>query len=183
MNAIDARFPLIANDTKFAARSSNPIDRRLDFSAYFLATIQTLEAKGMSYSQIKEICLEIVYDYVAPKNKVQRWLKTIPPKVVGLAIARIFLKRFNKKLSVKGDPEGFRAEILTDKAQTLNLGYGVNILECGICKLFQKHDAAKYSSILCEVDKITSGMAGLELIRTGTIALGADKCDFRWKRI
>jgi hypothetical protein len=30
----------------------------------------------------------------------------------------------------------------------------------------------QFTSILCEVDKITSGFAGLELIRTGTIAGG-----------
>jgi len=30
---------------------------------------------------------------------------------------------------------------------------------------------------------LTSNMAGLILIRTGTIANGAEKCDFRYKRI
>ncbi|MBL7784508.1 MAG: L-2-amino-thiazoline-4-carboxylic acid hydrolase, partial [Chitinophagales bacterium] len=44
-----------------------------------------------------------------------------------------------------------------------------------MCKLFQKHDYSKYASILCEVDEITSGLAGLQLIRTGTIANGAKK--------
>ncbi|MFI5156145.1 MAG: L-2-amino-thiazoline-4-carboxylic acid hydrolase [Chitinophagales bacterium] len=44
-------------------------------------------------------------------------------------------------------------------------------------------DSKKYASILCEVDKVTSGLAGLDLIRTGTIALGAKKCDFRFKKI
>ena len=73
--------------------------------------------------------------------------------------------------------------MITDKKDTYDLGYGIDILECGICKLFQKHDAAKYASILCEVDKVTSGLAGLELIRTGTIALGATKCDFRFRKI
>ena len=40
-------------------------------------------------------------------------------------------------------------------------------------------------SILCEVDEITSALAGLKLVRTGTIANGAKKCDFRFikKRI
>jgi hypothetical protein len=41
----------------------------------------------------------------------------------------------------------------------------------------------KYASILCEVDELTSNMAGLQLIRTGTIALGAKKCNFRYKKI
>ena len=59
----------------------------------------------------------------------------------------------------------------------------LTFIECGICKLFQKHNAGKYASILCEVDKVTSNLAGLELIRNSTIAYGAEKCDFRFKKI
>jgi hypothetical protein len=33
------------------------------------------------------------------------------------------------------------------------------------------------------VDEITSSLAGLKLIRTGTIALGAKKCDFRYQKL
>jgi hypothetical protein len=178
----DKRFAVLFKDVQFAAKSSNPVDRRLDFSAYFLALIQTLESKGQSYEQIRSICLEITYDYVWPKNALQKWLKQLPPKLIGSKIGGVFLKAFNKKVSVKGNPDGFRAVILTDKAATYNFGYGVDILECGICKLFQKHNARKYAAILCEVDKVTSSLAGLELIRNGTIANGADKCDFRFKR-
>lgn len=179
---VEERFAELSKDTKFAAKSTNPIDRRLDFSAYFLALIKVLENKGLSYEQIRAICIEITIDFVSPKNFIQKWLKQLPPKLVGLKIARGFLNTLNKKVSVKGNPDGFRAVILTDKRETYDLGYGVDILECGICQLFQKHQANKYASILCEVDKVTSGLAGLELIRKGTIANGAEKCDFRFKK-
>ena len=109
-------------------------------------------------------------------------VKTITVKLIGLKITKLLLNIFSKKVSVKGHQDGFRAVILTDKNQTYGLGYGIDILECGICKLFQKHDAGKYASILCEVDKVTSGLARLELIRTGTIANGAAKCNFRFKK-
>jgi len=179
---VEQRFVRLSEDTKFAATSSNPIDRRLDFTAYFLALIKVLENNGLSYEQIRAICLEITIDYVSPKNRMQKWLKRLPPKLVGWDLARGLLNKFNKKVSVKGNPDGFRAVILTDKSETYGLGYGVDILECGICKLFQKHQAGKYTSILCEVDKVTSALAGLELIRNGTIANGADKCDFRFRK-
>ena len=72
---VEERFALLSEDTKFAATSSNPIDRRLDFTACFLALIKVLENKGLSYDRIKEICLEITIDYVSPKNLGQKWLK------------------------------------------------------------------------------------------------------------
>ena len=178
----DFHYKLISADTSFAAKSSNPIDKRLDFSTYFLALIKTLDEKGEKFETTRKICLEIVIEYVRPKNKLQQLLKKLPVKLINTKLSEYFLNAFNRKVSRNSNPEGFIANIITDKKETLGLGYGVDILECGICKLFSKHNYQKYSSILCEVDHITSDLAGLKLVRNGTIALGAKKCDFRWDR-
>ena len=183
LNEIGERYKVLSADTRFASTSSNPIDKRLDFSAYFLALIQTLENRNHSYEEIKSICMEVTIDYVSPRNGLQKWLKRLPAKFIGSPMAKPFLKILHNKIVNKGNPDGFRAGIITDKKETYNLGYGIDIFECGICKLFQKHNAGKYASILCEVDKVTSNLAGLELIRNSTIAYGAEKCDFRFKKI
>ncbi len=178
---VDHQFEIISVDTHFAATSRNPIDKRLDFSSYFLSLIRVLDLQGLPFDSIRKICLEIVTEYVRPKNKIHIVLKRLPPKLIHTRLASVFLKAFNKRVSTNSNPQGFVANIITDKQETYGLGYGVDILECGICKLFKKHNYGKYASILCEVDEITSGIAGLKLIRTGTIALGAKKCDFRFK--
>jgi hypothetical protein len=179
---VDAHYKIISVDTSFAARSANPIDKRLDFSAYFLALIKTLDEQGEKFETTRKICLEIVIEYVRPKNKLQLLLKKLPAILINTRLATFFLKAFNKRVSRNSNSDGFIANIITDKKETLGLGYGVDIIECGICKLFNKHNYQKYSSILCEVDNITSALAGLKLVRNGTIALGAKKCDFRWER-
>jgi hypothetical protein len=178
----DIHYKIISADTSFAAKSKNPIDKRLDFSAYFLALIKTLDEQGEKFETTRKICLDIVTEYVRPKNKLQQLLKKLPAKLINTRLAGYFLKVFNKRVSRNSNPDGFIANIITDKKETLGLGYGVDILECGICKLFKKHNYQNYSSILCEVDHITSDLAGLKLVRNGTIALGAKKCDFRWER-
>jgi L-2-amino-thiazoline-4-carboxylic acid hydrolase len=180
---VDERFKVLSVDTRFASKSSNPLDKRLDFAAYFLALIQILENRNLSYNEIKSICLEVTYDYVSPKNSLQKWLKRLPANFIGLRITKPLLGLLHNKVVNKGNEAGFRAEIITDKTQTYNFGYGFDIFECGICKLFQKHNAGKYAAILCEVDKVTSNLAGLELIRNSTIAYGAKKCDFRFRKI
>jgi L-2-amino-thiazoline-4-carboxylic acid hydrolase len=182
IDKVDAHYKIISVDTAFAASSKNPIDKRLDFCAYFLALIKKLDEQGESFETTRKICLEIVTEYVKPKNKFQQLLKKLPAKLVNTWLAIYFLKKFNKRVSKNSNPDGFIAKILTDKKETLGLGYGVDILECGICKLFNKHNYQKYSSILCEVDALTSDLAGLKLVRNSTIALGAKKCDFRWER-
>ncbi len=182
IDKVDTHYKIISVDTAFAASSNNPIDKRLDFCAYFLALIKTLDEQGEKFETTRKICLEIVIEYVRPKNKLQQWVKKLPVKLINTRLAMPFLKVFNKRVSKNSNPDGFIANIITDKKETFGLGYGVDILECGICKLFNKHNYQKYSSILCEVDNITSDLAGLKLVRNGTIALGAKKCDFRWER-
>ncbi|HEX8528424.1 MAG TPA: L-2-amino-thiazoline-4-carboxylic acid hydrolase [Cytophagales bacterium] len=180
--AVEAHYARIAEDTRFAAASPNPIDRRLDFSAYFLALILTLDERGEPYQAIRTLCLQIVGEYVRPKNRVQALLKRLPARLIGTWPGTVLLKAFAAKVSRRAHPDGFVARVFTDKAETLGLGYGFDILECGICKLFHKHRYARYAAILCEVDEVTSGLAGLQLVRTSTIALGAAKCDFRFKK-
>lgn len=176
-------FIALQNDIAFIHTSGNPMDKRMDFCAYFLALIKTLDRRQETYEQIRKICLEITIEYVQPKNKIQAYFKKTLPKLIDTRLGRIMVKLFAKKVGQNKSSEGFIAQIITDKNETFGLGYGVNILECGICKLFKKHNYAKYASILCEVDKITTQLAGLEMHRTGTIANGAKICDFRYKII
>ena len=183
IDKIDSHYKIISTDTNFAASSSNPIDRRLDFSSCFLALIKTMDEQGLDFEATRKICFEIVIEYVRPKNKFQQALKKLPAKIVNTWLGSVLVKQFNKRVSTNSNADGFIANIITDKQETFGLGYGVDIIECGICKLFKKHNYQKYASILCEVDAITSELAGLKLIRNGTIALGAKKCDFRWEKI
>ena len=178
----DKHYKNISTDTIFAKISTNPLDKRLDFSSYFLALIKTLDGQGETFDTIRKICLEIVTEYIKPKNKVQEFFKRLLPKLTNTWFGQTIIKSFHKRISVNSNADGFKANIITDKDETYGLGYGIDILECGICKLFKKHNYQKYATILCEVDAITSGLAGLKLIRTGTIANGAEKCDFRFKK-
>lgn len=157
------------------------MDRRLEFCAYFLATIQALEAHGATYEEIERVCVAVAHSYVRPRSLFHRWLKRLPGRLIGTPVMRLVARILDKKTGHKGHPDGFLVRVITDPAETFGLRYGFDILECGICTLFRKHGALPYVSILCEVDRLTSSMAGLELVRGGTIARGAPKCDFRFK--
>jgi hypothetical protein len=178
---IEARYRANYPDIAFARNSSNPVDRRLDFCAYFLATIQTLEARGAVFDEIREVCLAVTEAYVRPANAWQRWLKRLPARLMGTIWMRPVVRIMAAKAGKQSHADGFLARIVTDPAETYGLGYGIDILACGIVNFFRKHGAAHYVPILCEVDRLTSSLAGLELVRQGTIANGATKCDFRFK--
>lgn len=177
----DEHYTNISIDTAFSKTSKNPVDRRLDFSAYFLALIVTLDERAETFENIRKICLKITIRYVQPRNKIHQYFKRLLPRMINTWLGKKLVKAFHKRISLNSNPEGFIANIITDKKDTYGLGYGIDIIECGICKLFKKHNYSKYASILCEVDEITSSIAGLKLIRSGTIANGAKICDFRFK--
>jgi hypothetical protein len=183
INEIDNHYLIISKDTEFAITSSNPIDKRLDFCAYFLSLIISLDKVGLPYERIRLICLEITTEYVRPKSRFQLFLKRLPRRLTNTWFSSMLLKWLQNKVSKNSNQDGFIANIITDRSETFGLGYGIDIIQCGICTLFQKHNYGKYSSILCEVDELTSALAGLKLIRNGTIALGAKKCEFRFKRL
>jgi hypothetical protein len=179
----EVSYQQLSPDVSFAASSSNPMDRRLAFSAYFLALIKTLHDRKEPFDRIRSLCLKITIEYVQPRNALHHYIKKLVPKLISTRLGQRLIQVFRKKVESKGHPDGFVVNIITDRIETLGLGFGVDIIECGICKLFRKHDYGKYASILCEVDEITSGLAGLKLVRTGTIANGAHKCDFRFSRV
>ena len=109
-------------------------------------------------------------------------VEKLPVKVILTWLAGMRYKIMDKKIRKNGHPDGFVARVITIREDTYGLIYRVDILECGICILLDKQNIRRFTPIMCEVYKITTSLTGLELIRKGTIASGAEKCDFRFKK-
>ena len=58
---------------------------------------------------------------------------------------------------------------------------GMNVTSCAICHLFGKYDAIELVPYMCSFDDVVSDAGKQGLRRTGTIALGATHCDFRFR--
>jgi len=59
--------------------------------------------------------------------------------------------------------------------------YGLNVKACATCHQFARYGAMDLVPYMCAVDDVMSAKHGEGLRRTGSIALGADHCDFRYK--
>ena len=60
--------------------------------------------------------------------------------------------------------------------------YGVDYIECATCKFPEAEGALELAPYICAVDEPASELLGWGLTRTKTLAEGADKCDFRFKK-
>lgn len=61
-----------------------------------------------------------------------------------------------------------------------DLGY--DYLECGACKLCKDEGCPEITPYICRMDFVLANIMNMKLVRTGTIAEGADHCDFRYSR-
>lgn len=180
LQAIDREYYQMAAEKQWPTGSKNPLDKRLPVAAYLLAVIKILDAQKEKYEDIRKLILALTVRLTQPKTRLQHFIKTLAPKIITSLPVRFFLKILNQGLEKSIHSEGFSVKILTAKEETLGFGYGLDVLECGICKLYARQQYEKYTPLLCEVDYITSSMAGLQLVRQGTLANGAKKCDFRF---
>jgi len=76
-------------------------------------------------------------------------------------------------------PEDWVFEFIEGDGQSFD--YGIDYLECGILKYFQKQGTAELTPYLCLLDFPFSRAMNTGLVRTSTLAHGADRCDFRYK--
>jgi hypothetical protein len=76
-------------------------------------------------------------------------------------------------------PGEFEVEVVpSDDASSQ---WGFNIKSCAICHQYGKYDAMDLVPYMCASDDVVSDIRGQGLRRSGTIALGATHCDFRFE--
>lgn len=75
-------------------------------------------------------------------------------------------------------PGEFVYEMFRDGAERT---WGMNVKSCAICAQYARHDAMDLVPYMCATDDVVSDKGNQGLRRTGTIALGAHQCDFRFQ--
>jgi hypothetical protein len=60
--------------------------------------------------------------------------------------------------------------------------WGYNVTSCAICKTASTYGAIDLVPYMCAVDDVMSDKGNQGLRRSGSLALGAEHCDFRFKR-
>ena len=104
----------------------------------------------------------------------------------GALAAALFTSESRRKLEAwaletqkRKYPGDWVATYVPGDGKTFDLGY--DYAECGALKLFRALDAAEAAPYFCINDFLASKAMGTGLFRKGTLAGGADRCDFRYK--
>ncbi len=59
--------------------------------------------------------------------------------------------------------------------------WGLDVTRCAVCHAYSRHGAMELVPYMCATDDLESDRASQGLRRTGTLALGAHRCDFRYE--
>ena len=147
------------------------------FTGLLLAVYRVNKAHGKSAEQTGEMVFEI--------GRV--FLDSFPTFLLRLLMPLNFSRRYLdliRKGAIESQgreyPEGNVLEFIEGDGK--NFDYGVDYLECASCKFLTRQGAPEIAPYLCPVDIHYSRALGWGLTRTMTLAEGADRCDFRFKK-
>ncbi|MBN2077575.1 MAG: L-2-amino-thiazoline-4-carboxylic acid hydrolase, partial [Spirochaetes bacterium] len=105
-------------------------------------------------------------------------------RVLGtIYLTRFWQRRMSKRAARSQErryPDDWVFEFVPGDSSTFT--FGINHLECGICKYYKRMGAEKYIPYLCLLDYPLFAMLGVCLERTETLGNGAMRCDFRFSR-
>jgi len=154
-----------------------PFTEFIVFTAMFLAMYRVNKAHGKTAEQTGEMMYEIG----------RAFLRSYPVILVylfgGMNFSRRYLELVRKGAAESQQriyPEGNVINFVEGDGE--NFDYGVDYIECASCKFLAKHGAPELAPYLCPVDILYSDTLGWGLNRTMTLAEGAEKCDFRFKK-
>jgi len=155
----------------------NPHTRLIIAAAMFLALYRTLKRHGEPVEEIGELVHQGVETFF---GMFPRFLLRL---YGGLNFTRRTLRRaqVNALESQKREyPGAWVYTVVEGDGEAYD--WGVDQVECGICKFFANQDAEEFVPYVCALDFIASDYLGWGLVRTTTLAEGGEWCDFRFKR-
>ena len=142
----------------------------------FLALYRVLKARGKRVKEIGKIVVEIEED------RVQSYPKFLC-RLLGWGLGRLGksrLKKIAQESRKRLYPGGWVATFVEGDGKEFD--FGIDYTECGLCKFFHQQGADEFTPYLCLIDFVQQRAMNTGFSRSMTLAEGADRCDFRWKK-
>ncbi|MDZ4171643.1 MAG: L-2-amino-thiazoline-4-carboxylic acid hydrolase [Methanobacteriaceae archaeon] len=165
------KYEKLIDEIPYIGGDQNPLTFNLIDSTQNLAIYKVLKNHGLPLNDIGEL----IYDSSVEFYK--NYSDSIPPITSPKYISYMKFAAINSQK--REYPEDWVYEFVESKGE--NYDFGLDFIECAICKLYKKHAAEEIMPYICAMDIIISDNGHLGLHRRETLADGHKKCDFRYK--
>lgn len=170
-------YELLIPQLPYIGGRRNPLTQIMVSAGMFLALYRMMKAQGKEVEEIGAFVYE----------GVERAYGLLPRFVLYMYGGLSFTERRRRKehrLALESQKRRYAGDwvysIIEGDGESFD--YGLDFVECGICKFFHVQGADEFVRYMCRLDFIMSERMGMGLVRTTTIAEGGEKCDFRYRR-
>ncbi|MBN1636258.1 MAG: L-2-amino-thiazoline-4-carboxylic acid hydrolase [Deltaproteobacteria bacterium] len=166
----------LAADMPYIGGNKNIFTQWLVYGVYYLAVYRVLKADGNTVGEIGRI----VFDAFRKMADYPGWMLYLIGKLKYNRKYIDTLRRSALRSQEKRYPGDWVATFIEGDGESFD--YGIDITECGIHKFFQSYGAQEFTPYMCLSDFVVSDVFNRGLIRYETLAEGAARCDFRYKK-
>ena len=142
-----------------------------------LALYQVLKREGFRIEEIGKMVIEMEQRRV---HSYPRFILKLLGKVIHSPLGKNRLKKAADKSQEGRYPGGWVSVYIEGDGEEFD--FGIDYLECGLCKFYHQQGADEFTPYLCQFDYVQQSAMRAGFFRSMTLAEGAERCDFRWKR-
>jgi len=170
-------FETLLPQLPYIGGEANVFTASLVRAAWCLPLFRTLGKEGLPFREIGKIGYEQKEHDVESKSREKK--RSVRKFYFSPGMRAFETERAEETQSGKY-PGDFVSRYVEGDGETFD--FGIDFLECGICKFFEPRNALKYVPFFCLGDYATYRAFGIGFKRTQTIVEGASFCDFRFRK-
>jgi hypothetical protein len=173
---IRQEYEILALEMPDIGGEENMFTEWLIYGVYYLAVYRVLTAEGQTVEEVGKA----IYDTFKAMADYPRELIQL---VGSFKYNQKYVSRLREaveKTQERRYPGDWVATFVEGDGEEFD--YGIDIVECGICKYYRSQGAEELTPYMCLSDFVVSDAFERGLVRYKTLAEGDDVCDFRYKK-
>jgi hypothetical protein len=170
-------FERLIPEIPYIGGKTNNLTQDLIDCTMLLALYQVLKREGFRIEEIGKIVIEMEQKRV---HSYPRFVLKLLGKVIHSPFGKNRLKKAADRSQEGRYPGGWVSVYIEGDGGEFD--FGIDYLECGLCKFYHQQGADEFTPYLCQFDYVQQSAMQAGFFRSITLAQGAERCDFRWKR-
>jgi len=177
IRATRTEYERVINGLPWIGGAANPRSFSLYGSALWLALWRVLGPRGLTLEEAPALFCAIFRTYW---SRYPRFLRHLYGRTRMSARHQRRLRNLARMSQERTNPHDYVYDFVPGEPGRFE--FGIDFVECAILKFLRAEGAPELGPVLCELDWPHAELIGVELMRTTTLAQGAARCDFRFRR-
>ena len=173
---IQSKYQTLAGGAPYIGGPENMFTEWLQYAVYFLAVYRVIGTKFLRQEETGRVFFDIYRDMADHPA----WLLYL----VGAVKYRSSYVEKMRRAAALSQKRRFPGDWVLEfvEGDGKEFDWGLDITECGICKYYQAQGVPHLTPYVCLGDYVVSEAFDRGLVRQETLAEGAARCDFRYKK-